>query len=98
MSIVKKHLILHTFENIRAVHDINVTRGGREYKSWVINNVYPSVVPPNNGHPSVVPPNDVHVYARTFKMLVENTCNKGIVYVEWLVRKNDKLKRFNLFK
>ena len=88
MSIVKKHLILHTFENIRAVHDINITRGGREYKSWVINNVYPSVVSPNS----------VHVYARTFKILVENTCNKGIVYVEWLVRKNDKLKRFNLFK
>ena len=88
MSIVKKHLILHTFENIWAKHDINVTCGGREYKSWVINNVYPSVVPPDS----------VHVYARPFKILVENTCNKGIVYVEWLVRKNDKLKRFNLFK
>ena len=88
MSIVKKHLILHTFENIWAKHDINVTCGGREYKSWVINNVYPSVVPPDS----------VHVYARTFKILVENTCNKGIVYVEWLVLKNDKLKRFNLFK
>ena len=88
MSIVKKHLILHTFENIWAKHDINITCGRREYKSWVINNVYPSVVPPDS----------VHVYARTFKILVENTCNKGIVYVEWLVRKNDKLKRFNLFK
>ena len=88
MSIVKKHLILHTFENIWAKHDINITCGGREYKSWVINNVYPSVVTPDR----------VHVYARTFKILVENTCNKGIVYVEWLVRKNDKLKRFNLFK
>ena len=88
MSIVKKHLILHTFENIWAKRDINITCGGREYKSWVINNVYPSVVPPDS----------VHVYARTFKILVENTCNKGIVYVEWLVRKNDKLKRFNLFK
>ena len=88
MSIVKKHLILHTFENIRVVHDINITCGGREHRSWVINNVYPSVVPPN----------DVHLYTRTFKILVENTCNKGIVYVEWLVRKNDKLKRFNLFK
>ena len=88
MSIVKKHLILHTFENIWAKHDINITCGGREYKSWVINNVYPSVVPPDS----------VHVYARTFKILVENTCNKGIVYVEWLVRKNDKSKRFNLFK
>ena len=88
MSIVKKHLILHTFENIRAVHDINITCGGREHRSWVINNVYPSVVPPDS----------VHVYARPFKILVENTCNKGIVYVEWLVRKNDKLKRFNLFK
>ena len=83
MSIVKKHLILHTFENIRAVHnDI------WEHRSWVINNVYPSVIPPN----------DVHVYAKTYKILVENTCNKGIVYVEWLVRKNDKLKRFVLFK
>ena len=88
MSIVKKHLILHTFENIRAVHDINITCGGREHKSWVINNVYPSVVPPDS----------VHVYARTFKILVENTCNKGIVYVEWLVRSNDKSKRFILFR
>ena len=88
MSIVKKHLILHTFENIWAKHDINITCGGREYKSWVINNVYPSEVPPN----------DVHLYTRTFKILVENTCMKGIVYVEWLVHKNDKLKRFTLFK
>lgn len=88
MSIVKKHLILHTFENIRAVHDINITCGGYKHKSWVINNVYPSVIPPG----------DVHVFAKTFKILVENTCNKGIVYVEWLVRKDDKLKRFILFK
>ena len=81
MSIVKKHLILHTFENVRPY-----------YSSWcggyVINNVYPSEVPPN----------DVHLYTRTFKILVENTCMKGIVYVEWLVHKNDKLKRFTLFK
>ena len=81
MSIVKKHLILHTFENIRPYHS-------PWDEGYVINNVYPSVVPPN----------DVHLYTRTFKILVENTCNKGIVYVEWLVRKNDKLKRFNLFK
>lgn len=81
MSIVKKHLILHTFENIRPYHS-------PQYDGYVINNVYPSVVPPN----------DVHLYTRTFKILVENTCNKGIVYIEWLVRKNDKLKRFNLFK
>ena len=81
MSIVKKHLILHTFENIRPYHS-------PRDEGYVINNVYPSVVPPN----------DVHLYTRNFKILVENTCNKGIVYVEWLVRKNDKLKRFNLFK
>lgn len=88
MSIVKKHLILHTFENIRTVHDINITCGGRKHRSWIINNVYPSVIPPG----------DVCTYARTYKMLVENTCRKGIVYVEWLVRKNDKLKRFVLFR
>lgn len=81
MSIVKKHLILHTFENIRPYHS-------SRYGGYVINNVYPSVVPPN----------DVHLYTRTFKILVENTCMRGIVYVEWLVRKNDTLKRFNLFK
>ena len=81
MSIVKKHLVLHTFENIRPYRS-------PQYEGYVISNVYPSVVPPN----------DVHVFAKTFKMLVENTCNKGIVYVEWLVRKNDKLKRFVLFK
>lgn len=81
MSIVKKHLVLHTFENIRPYRN-------PLYEGYIINNVYPSVVPPN----------DVHAFAKTFKMLVENTCNKGIVYVEWLVRKNDKLKRFILFK
>lgn len=82
MSIVKKHLILHTFENIRPVHIPRWTDG------YVINKVFPSVIPPN----------DVHAYARTFKMLVENTCHKGIVYVEWLVHKNNGLKRFVLFK
>ena len=82
MSIVKKHLVLHTFENIRAVHATRWADG------WIINRVYPSVIPPS----------DVHRYARTFKMLAENTCHKGIVYVEWLIRKDEAQKRFKLFK
>ena len=81
MSIVKKHLILHTFENIRPYYS-------PRDEGYAINNVYPPVVPPN----------DVYLYTRIFKILVENTCMRGIVYVEWLVRKNDKSKRFNLFK
>jgi hypothetical protein len=43
MSIVKKHLILHTFENVHCGKGVN-------RRHYTINDVYPSTVLPNAYH------------------------------------------------
>ena len=83
MSIVKKHLILHTFENVGCTGPYGFRDRYRTH--WY----YPSANPTESYYNTNMKPQ---------KMLFEKETYSTIIYIEWVKDKRNTKKRFNLFK